>query len=194
MSSRARLTIAQMISVRPRTLGELSEKTGISVQAVLKHLEKLSDFGIVSEQRVSAGGMGARKLYASRGKRISDFSNGDLALVKLSRQRQHDSPPEDPVSELERLSEELLLRKRRIREQARRLERLIGEFGEDQERMASIVSSLDLTDEEKLLLHIAYSEESIDDAERAVREQHGLVDARRSLDRAISKAKRVAKK
>ena len=38
VSSKARLIIADLVSRRPRTLRELSQVTGISVQGVLKHL------------------------------------------------------------------------------------------------------------------------------------------------------------
>jgi predicted ArsR family transcriptional regulator len=194
ISSKTRLKIAGLISSRPRTLRELSAETGISVQAVLKHLEKLSELGLVSEQKVDAGGIGARKVYVTKGTHIADFSSGDLTVVKLSKYKRRAVASDDPVQELEALSEDIMFRRRRIRDQARRLGRLIDEMGEDQERIEGLISSLGLTDEERLLLQVAFSEESMDDAERLVREQRGVADARRSLEKVISKAKRIAKK
>ncbi|MDG6898500.1 MAG: ArsR family transcriptional regulator [Nitrososphaerota archaeon] len=194
VASGPRLRIANLVSSRPRTLRELSAETGVSVQGVLKHLKKLSGLGLVVEQKVRAGGIGARKVYAAKGTRVSDFSAGDLTIVKLSRVGRSSLESSDPMREVEGLSEDVILARRRIREQTRRLGRLIDELGEDQGRIDGIISSLDLSDEEKLLLLIAYTEESMEDAERVVRERLGVRDARRALEKAISKARRVAKK
>lgn len=194
VSSRVRLRIADLLSSRPRTLRELASLTGISVQGVLKHLGKLEELGLASRQRVRAGEMGVRKVYSAKGTHIGDYSAGDLTVVKLSRYRPRPVTSTDPVRELEEVSEGLLLQKRRIRDSSRRLRRLIDELVEDQARMEGLITSLDLTDEERLIIQTAFSEESLEEAEKALKEHHGVADARRALEKALSKARRVAKK
>ena len=71
-SSRARLTIASLLSSRPRTLGELAEVTGMSVQGVLKHLKKLAEKGIVKEWKMPRGRhLRPRKLYFIESRKVA---------------------------------------------------------------------------------------------------------------------------
>ena len=84
VSSRTRLKVADLVSARPRSLGELAAATGISIQGVLKHLRKLEELGLVEGKNVRSPDLAVRKVYAAKGVRLGDFSAGDLTLVKLS--------------------------------------------------------------------------------------------------------------
>jgi DNA-binding transcriptional ArsR family regulator len=188
ISSRARLKIADLLSTRPRTLKELADITGISVQAVLKHLGKLQRLGVLHEARIKGAGLAVRKLYSIEGVRIGDFSQGDLTIVKLS--------PTEPFKgkqarasfgELESLAEDNLLQRRRIREQARKLGRMIDGLVEGEDRLNGLVNGLRLSDDERLMVRTFFTEESMGEAERSLVEHYGLASARRAIDAALGK-------
>jgi len=193
-SSKARLKIAELISTRPRTLKELSDITGISVQGVLKHLGRLRQLGLVAESRVAAGTLPVRKLYSTKDVRIGDFSYGDLTVVKLTKSSPRGAAPTEGAREMEALAGDALVQRRRIREQARKLARLIDELFETETRLDRIIRSLGLKDDERLIVQTAFTEESIEEAEKALRRHHGLREARVSLERAVAKARRIGKK
>src|SRR5580693_7238848 len=80
-SSKVRLKLANLLSSRPATLGELSSLAGISVQGVLKHLTKLRDEGIVHQEPMKGGKyLRPRKLYFADTRKVSDYSEGDLLV------------------------------------------------------------------------------------------------------------------
>ncbi|MDV3293811.1 MAG: helix-turn-helix domain-containing protein [Nitrososphaerales archaeon] len=193
VSSKARLRIADLISVRPRTLRELAALTGISVQGVLKHLDKLSKLGLVAEKRVAGGSIPVRKLYSMKGLRIGDFSQGDLTIVKMSRSPERAAKSEDAVRDLESLAADAIVQRRRIRDQARKLGRTIDEFVDTETRIDAIIRALKVKDDERLLVQTAFTEESLEEAERALREHHGLRDAKRTLGMALARARKVGK-
>ncbi|MDV3276909.1 MAG: helix-turn-helix domain-containing protein [Nitrososphaerales archaeon] len=194
LASRSRLRIAALLSTRPRTLGELANETGVSVQAVLKHLEKLNRLGILEKRKISGKSISVRKLYSIKGAHVGNFSTGDITIVSVTKRQPAGHRSKDPVGEMQNLAEDVLVQKRRIREQARKLGREIGELVESEERLNGLVQSLDLDDEERLVLLTAFTEETLEDAEKALARTHGLTDPRRSLERAIGKARRVGKK
>ncbi len=130
VSSKARLRIADLISVRPRTLRELADLTGISVQGVLKHLSRLEKLGLLSETKVDGGALPIRKVYSIKGVRIGDFSHGDLTVVKVTASTERPAHSEEPLRELESLAADALVQKRRVRDQTRRLGRMIDELVE----------------------------------------------------------------
>ena len=188
VSSPARLKIASLVSERPRGLAELAEATGISVQAVLKHLVKLKGLGIIEEQRVVERGLAVRKVYAAKGARLGDFSTGDLTLVKLS-----PIPPGGTVGaagshDLEYLAEEAIMQKRRVRDQARRLARMIDELFEDEARIEAALKAKELSEMERLILRVLYAEDTIEDGRLVLQKHFGLPDAQKSVDRAMAKA------
>ena len=83
-NSRVRLTIASLISSRPRTLGELAETTGISVQGVLKHLSRLSASGMVKTKNLPSGRyLRPRKLYFIEDRRVANYSEGEMIVATL---------------------------------------------------------------------------------------------------------------
>jgi len=194
VSSRARLKIAHLVSERPRGLGELAVATGISVQGVLKHLRKLKSLGLVEEESVRASGLAVRKVYTAKGAKLGDFSTGDLTLVKLSRKSStvFDAPDHPP--DLEYLAEEAIMQRRRVQDQARRLGRMIDELFEDESRIKTALESMDLTDTERLILEVLFSEESSEEGERVLLERFGLQNGQRSIERALLKAVHRTKK
>ena len=195
LESKARLRIADAISVRPRTLKELADITGITVQAVLKHLEKLKELGVADEKGLSSTQLPARRVYAMKGFHVGDFSNGDLTIVKMSRVGGPEAPTVQPgIEELERLSEDFLVQRRRIREESRRLGRMIDSLVADEQRLSGLVGSLRLRDDEKLMLHAYFTEESAGEAEEGLREHYGLSDSRRAIDQVLRKVSGLAKK
>ncbi|MDA4124662.1 MAG: helix-turn-helix domain-containing protein [Thaumarchaeota archaeon] len=194
LSSRTRLKIADLLSTRPRTLGELAELTGVSIQGVLRHLRKLVDLGLVEERGVKGKGVTIRKVYLARGIRVGDFSVGDLTVVKLSRADSRSVDSTQPVVDLEYLAEEALLQRRRIRDQAKKLGRMIDELVDEEAKMNGLLHSLDLTESERLVLQTLFTEDSIAEGERALSAHYGLKDGRRSIEKALAKARRSGKR
>lgn len=194
ISSRTRLKVADLVSTRPRTLGELAAATGISIQGVLKHLKKLEELGLVEEKSVRSPGLAVRKVYAAKGTRLGDFSAGDLTLVKLSRKPSAPAEEPDRCFDLEYLAEEAILRRRRIRDQTRRLGRMIDDLVDDESRMKAALESMDLSDTERLILQVLFTEESLEEGERVLLEHFGLQDGKKSIEKALSKARHQVKK
>ncbi len=192
IASATRLKISDLLSSRPRTLRELSYLTGVSVQGVLKHLSKLKELGLIEERKVEVGGV--RKVYSLRGFSVGDFSVGDLTVVKKSRVSPANVRSERPAEELEYLAEETMMLRRRIKDQTRRLGRIIEEMVENETRLKALIGSLPLSDEERLVIQTAFTEETLEDAAKAIGRNLGVREGRRSIDKALAKAKRVGKR
>ena len=188
MSSQTRLRIAELISRRPRSLRELARLTRLSVPGVLRHVAALSRAGFIREERVTPETLPVRKVYSLKGGRVMDFSVGNLTIFKVAREK----PTRLRRSQdFERLSMEILVGRRRIRDRARRLARLTDELFESEELLIRGIERLDLSDEERLILLTVFTEETIDDAERVLTRVQGMKEARRSIDKALAKAKRI---
>ncbi len=194
LSSKTRLKIADLLSIRPRTLNELADATGISVQAVIKHLDKLDGLGLLSKRKVSGGGIQVRKLYSLKGVRFGDFSVGNVVIVKMTESNPGKVRSGDVVAELESVAQDALVQRRRIREGARRLGRLIDGLVENEERLEGLIQHLELDDNDMIVLQTLFTEETLEDAERTLSGVHGFADPRRSIERALAKAKRNAKR
>jgi len=194
VSSKARLRIASLVSVRPRTLRELADLTGISVQGVLKHIARLERLGLLSETKVEGGDLPVRKVYSWKGVRIGDFSHGDLTLVKVTASSERPAHSEDPLRELNSLAADVLVQKQRVRDQTRRLGRMIDELVSTEARVVGLVEGLGADDQDRLLLNAAFTEESMEEAERAVGRHLGLREPRRALEKAMSRARKLGKK
>lgn len=194
VSSRTRLKVADLVSTRPRSLRELAAATEISIQGVLKHLRKLEELGLVEEKNVRSPGLAVRKVYAAKGAMLRDFSAGDLTLVKLS--RNPSAPAEEPDRPLdpEHVAEEAILRRRQVRDQARRLGRMIDDLVEDESRIRAALESMDLSDKERLILQVLFTEESLEEGERVLLEHFGLQDGKKSIEKALSKARHHLKR
>lgn len=189
LSSNVKLRIEDALSVRPRTLGELSSITGISVQGVLRHLRRLAKLGLVEEKKLEVRGLRARAIYAARVHLVGDYSTSDLTLVKAT-----DTLPPRALSEgdldLEKTAGEILVLRSRIREQARRVGRMIDELVGEQEALRAGLESLILSPEERIILEVVLTEDTLGDGLRVLSEFYGIED-RRSIDRALAKARRI---
>ena len=187
LSSQMRLHIAALISTRPRSLRELAALTRLSVPGVLRHIEAMSKFGLVREERVRTKTLPVRKLYSLKGARVMDFSVGDLTILKIATSR---AAKRRGALDLETKAVDMLVSRRRIREKARRLAKTIDELVEDEESLRRGIDDLKLTDEERIVILTMYTEETGEDAERVLAQIQGMKDARRSIESALSKARR----
>ncbi|QQG48964.1 MAG: winged helix-turn-helix transcriptional regulator [archaeon] len=194
LSSQTRLKIAGLVARRPRTLKELSDLTGVSVQGVLKHIAKLKALGLVAERKIDGVGVSVHKVYTSTEMKVVDHSAGDLFAVKLVRSRPLGLLPEDPLPELEALAEQDLIQRRRIREQARRLGRMIDEAVSVDARIEGIVEGLDLDGASELMIKTLLTEGSLEEAGEVLRKSFGAKSGRRSIEKAIAAARSSAKK
>jgi predicted transcriptional regulator len=188
-NSRVRLTIASLISARPRTLGELAETTGISVQGVLKHLGKLSQGGLVKTRNLPRGKhLNARKLYYIEGRRVADYSEGDMIVATLGPDEPVEAvEPEDPGRELDGLAQDVILLRRRVRELASRLKRMSEEMTENEARIAGLIEGLMLTPEEKQIAYLIFGDDRPETARRIMKEHYGCRDPESAVRELTSK-------
>jgi DNA-binding transcriptional ArsR family regulator len=188
LSSRVRLRIEDALSLRPRTLNELASLTGISIQGVLRHLKRLEDLRLVEERKVSAKSPKARRVYAAKGVSFGDFSHGSLTVVKATEKWPAGTRTRSGAQDLERTAGELMIERRRIRDEARRLGRMIDNHADDMEALTSTLGAMELSEDERLILEVILTEETLEEGVRVLSKYYGLVD-RRSIDRALTKAK-----
>ena len=193
-SSKTGHKIADLVSKRPRTLGELAGLTGVSVQAVLKHLKKLEKSGLVRGTTIESKAVRVRRVYYPGAVRLGDFSIGDLTVVKLSKPTRGRSRTSNPLEELELLAEESLVQRVRIGEQGRKLGRMIDGLVEDEGRMDALLEAIDLDEGERLILRVLFTEDTVEDAAKVLSSYYGLSDGRRSIDKVLAEARRSAKK
>ncbi len=186
LSSRTRLRIAELVSRRPRTLRELASLTNLSVPGVLRHLEAMDKAGLIREERVRSKTLPARKLYSLKGITVMDLSVGDISIFKVSRDT---ASKEKGSGDLQSLAMEIMVGRRRVRERARRLTRAIDELFEDEKRLKERIGSLGLTNEDRLILLTVFTEDTMEDATRVLTRIQGAKDARRSIDKALARAK-----
>jgi DNA-binding transcriptional ArsR family regulator len=188
LSSRARVKIEDAVSLRPRTLGELAAITGISVQGVLRHLKILAKLGLVEERKISSKAPKARRVYAARGTSLGDYSSGGLVVVKATERVPTQKRVRRQSQDLERMSGELLIQRRRIRDEAKKLGRMIDELVDSQQALSSALGGLKLDNEGRLILEVLLTEETAADGLRILSRYYGL-DDRRSIDKALAEAK-----
>ena len=189
LSSRVRLKIAGAISQRPRTLGELSFITGISVQGVLRHLRRLEEVGLVEERRVTASAPKARRVYGAKGAVLEDYSAGNFTVAKLVERWPEGQRLQKQGAELEKMAVEVLILRRRVKEEAKRIGRMIEDAAQGQEELETALARMPLSEEERLILDVILTEETAEDGIRVLSRFYGLED-RRSIDEALAKARR----
>ena len=189
LSSKARIEIEDAVSIRPRTLGELAAITGISVQGVLRHLKILTELGLVEERKIPSKAPKARRVYAAKGVSLGDYSAGGLTVVKATERVPSEGHGRRQRQDLERMSGELLIERRRIRDEARKLGRMIDELVDSQQALASALAGLKLDAEGRLILEVLLTEDTVGDGLRVLSRYYGL-DDRRSIDKALAEAKR----
>lgn len=186
------MKIADALSVRPRTLRELAAVTGISVQGVLRHLRRLGEIGLVEERKLPARTLKARALYVAKKQLVGDYSTRDLTIIKPTEKRSPEATREGGF-DFEEMAAEALVLQRRVKEQARRLGRMIDELVEEREAMKAGLDGLSLGPEERLILEVLLTEETLDDGLRALSKFYGIED-RRSIDKVLAKARRIGRK
>ena len=186
-SSSVRLRIANILSSRPATLSELAAATGISVQGVLKHLGKLSKAGVLREKTMPGGKyLRSRKLYYLKGRRVADYSDGDLVVATLGRSAE-ETPfrVKDAYQELDWLAQDIIILRRRARELSQRMRRVLEEVTEDESKVAALIEGLGLSPEEQQIAYLIFTEESPDNARATLKEHYGCADPDAAI-RAVS--------
>ncbi|MGA2198521.1 MAG: helix-turn-helix domain-containing protein [Nitrososphaerales archaeon] len=188
-NSRARLTIASLISSRPRTLGELAETTGISVQGVLKHLKRLSESGILKEKSLPSGKyLRPRKLYYIDTRRVADYSQGGMIVATLGNETSlGDLKVDDPYTELDRLAQDIILMRRRARELSERMKRMIEEVTENESRIARLIEGLNLSSEEKQIAYLIFGDDRPELARRVLKEHYGCKSPEKAIEDLVEK-------
>ncbi len=172
VSPPVRLKIAGMVSARPRVLEELSAATGVTIQAVLKHLKVLKEVGLVEESEVRSDAFAVRKVYSAGEVVLSDYSTEEMLLVKIGRRVEGPSTP-IPL-DLEDLAQDTVVRRRQVREQARRVGRMIDDVVEDEHRVRTAIESLSWGESEKLVLKVLFAEESLEQGASTLQRQFGF--------------------
>ncbi len=180
------------LSLRPRTLNELSTVAEISVQGVIRHLNRLEKEGLVEERKVTANSPRARIVYAAKDYLIGDYSIGDLTIVKAS-ERNEAGSEKSGVSDYEGLAGEILIQRRRIADQARRLGRSIDDLVADTQALIKAPQGMPLSEDERLILTVVLTEETVEEGERVLARYYGI-EGRRSIDEALAKAKHSVRK
>jgi len=194
MYSQHRLMIGQLISTRPRTLRELAERTGISIQGVLKHLEILNKMGLIQERTVSRPKyLTVKKAYSLKRASLDDFSRGSLMIVNLSAEREEDTlgVARDAFADLNGMAEELLIQGRRIKDQSRRLQRMIDEFSATKSRLERLIESLDLDSEEKLIAETVFTEDTAEGAAKVLSKFYGCRNPDEAISEVVAKVKKA---
>jgi len=186
--------IGQLISTRPRTLRELAERTGISIQGVLKHLESLNEMGLLEERTLKQPKyLAVRKAYSLKGSNIGDFSRGSLMIVSLSAEREEKAlgAAKDVYLDLNGMAEELLIQGRRIKDQTRRLQRMIGEFSATESRLKRLIESLYLDPEEKLIAETIFTEDTMEGAAAVLSKFYGCGNPDQAIRDVLAKVKKA---
>jgi len=188
-NSRVRLTIASLISSRPRTLGELAETTGISVQGVLKHLNRLSESGLLKTKNLPSGRyLRPRKLYYIEDRRVANYSEGEMIVATLGDQgRAGELETDDPYGELDRLAQDIIVMRRRARELSERMKRMIEEVTENESRIARLIDGMDLSSEEKQIASLIFGDDVPEQARRILREHYGCKDPERAIQDVVER-------
>jgi len=192
-SSKVRLKIASILSVRPAVLGELSSATGISVQGVLKHLGKIADEGLLSEENMKGGRfLKQRKLYYIKKRLVSDYSEGDLLLATLGK-----SSPEEPqratkaYEELDWLAQDIIILRRRARDLAHKLHRVLDEVAEDESRIRALLAVLHLAPDERQIAYLIFTEDSPESAKAILSDHYGCADPGAAIEQVSGKLRRM---
>jgi len=180
------LKIEDALSLRPRTLGELANLTGISVQGVLRHLSRLEELGLVEQRKVKSPR--ARRVYFAKGAKVGDYSTGGLTVVKATESWPSGGRGRRGTIGLEGMAGELMLQRRRIKDEVRRLGRMIDDLADGQETLSTTLGAMKLSDEERLMLEVLFTEETVEEGIRVLASYYGFED-RRSIDKALATVK-----
>ena len=197
-SSRARLTIASLLSSRPRTLGELAEVTGMSVQGVLKHLRKLHEAGILKEWNMPRGGhLRQRKLYFIESRKVADYSQNDVLVATLGEATPAETGPvagpsqgRDTYEELDSLAQDVMILRRRVRELSRKTSRMVDQVVDAESRITALIGALDLTEEERQIAYLIFGDDEPERARAILREHYGCDDPDAAISDVLRRIRR----
>ena len=185
--------IAELISTRPRTLRELAGRTGISIQAVLKHLGVLKELGFLEVRTLKQPKhLAVRKVYSMKRSKVGDFSRGSLMIVNLAEEPKGEAvrSAKDVYADIERMAQELLLQRRRINEQTMRIQRVIDEFSATGWGLKSLIDSLELDPEEKLIAATVFTEDTLAGAAAVLSKFYGCPDPAAAIRDVVAKVKK----
>ena len=152
----------------------------------MRILERL---GLVEERKVTASAPKARRVYAAKGAILEDYSSGNLTVAKLVEKRQEDLRYQRQGGGLEGMAAEVLILRRRVKEEAKKIGRMMEEAAQGQEELEAALSRVPLSEEERLILEVILTEETVEGGVRALSRFYGIED-RRSIDEALAKARR----
>lgn len=183
LSSRIRLKIEDAVSTRPRTLGELASITGISVQGVLRHLKLLESLGLVEERPLRPRTPKARTVYVAKSVLMGDYSTPGLTVVKSTEMTPVAISQRKGAPNLEMIAGELLIRKRRIRDETRRLGRMIDEYVGEKGALVATLDKMKLDSRQRLILTVLLTEEIREDGMKVLASYYGVKDIRTDLGR-----------
>ena len=67
---------------------------------------------------------------------------------------------------------------------------MIDDLVEDESRIEIAIRSMDLSESEKLILQVLFTEKSLQEAEHVLQKYFGLRDGKKSIDKALTLAKK----
>jgi hypothetical protein len=70
---------------------------------------------------------------------------------------------------------------------------MIDDLVEDESRIEVTLEPMDLSDMERLILRVLFTEESLSEGERVLLKHFGLQDGKRSIEKALNKARHQIK-
>ncbi len=155
---------------------------------MLRHLKRLQELGLVEERRVPTFAPKARRVYAAKSTALRDYSVGNLMVVKATNKWGEKAERRALGSDLERTAGDILIQRRRVLEAARKLGRMIDDLADEQDSLAASLAGMDLREEERLILGVLLTEETIEEGTRVLSRYYGIED-RRSIDKALAKAR-----
>ena len=94
--------------------------------------------------------------------------------------------------ELDSLAQDVIILRRRARETAQRMRRVLDEITEDEGRVAGIIEGLGLSQDERQIAYLIFAEDEPENARRTLKEHYGCADPEAAI-RAVSAKIKVAK-
>ena len=143
----------------------------------------------MEERRLGNSIPKARIVYASKGAIVEDYSSSDLAVAKMVESWPSGRGTKGSETDLENMSANVLLLRRRVNDETRKLGRLIDEVAESRNDLIAALAKMPLSELERLILEVILTEETVEDGVSALSRFYGIED-RRSIDKALAKARR----
>ena len=150
--------------------------------------------GLIEERTVNRPKyLTVRKAYSLKGASLDDFSRESLMIVNLSAEREEEAlgVGRDAFADLNGMAEELLIEGRRIKDQARRLQRMIDEFSATKSRLKRLIESLDLNSEEKLIAETVFTEDTVKGAATVLSKFYGCRNPDEAISEVVAKVKKA---